>query len=154
MTLYLFLLNTSRLMQKKLLAILILCGIAFLNALYLTYESFYPSANGSFCDVGNTFSCSKVLQSPHALIFGVPFPAIAAVVYPLLFSIGLLGYFGKIKKPFSILLPLSIGGMCFNGFFIYKEFFFIHNFCLLCLMCSAIITTIAIISGFGLKDQK
>jgi uncharacterized membrane protein len=46
---------------------------------------------------------------------------------------------------------MAIGGICFNGYFIYQEAFYIWSFCPLCLMCTGIIITILGISVFGMK---
>lgn len=140
--------------SKKLLAILILSALAFFNAVYLTNQAFTlrdklaasVGTYSSFCDLNSTFSCSNVLLAPAAQVFGLPFPAIAMAVYPIIFLIALLGYFGKCRKTYQILTGLSLGGICFNSYFIYQEAVNIGSFCPLCLICSAIIVTI-----FGLS---
>jgi len=144
--------------MNKYIVILILSAIAFVNASYLTWES-YKIENGtatgnSICDVNTTFSCSTVLKSPYAKIGGVPFPAVAMVVYPVIFLVALAGLNGLFASAFTALLALGIGGICFNSYFIYQEFFQIKVFCPLCLMCTAIIITIAIISFFGMRSVK
>lgn len=87
-------------MNKKLkyIIILILSAIAFVNASYLTYRAFELknqstetiSSNLGFCDINNTFSCSNVLTAPEVQIFNIPFPAIAMIVYPVLFLVAIL----------------------------------------------------------------
>lgn len=147
--------------SKKLLAMAILSVLAFLNAAYLTSQYYaWEAADqasrasfSSFCDLNDTLSCTNVLASPYAKVFGVPFPAIALAVYPVLFLIALLGYYGICRKSFQILAVLSAMGMCFNGFFIYREWAFIGSFCALCLLCSGIIVTIHILSWFGIKEK-
>jgi len=85
--------------MKKLWVILILCVVAFANAFYLTSKA-YELKNqqqeqgvkfDSFCDFNKSFACSPVLLSPYAQFFGVPFPAVAMVVYPILALIAILG---------------------------------------------------------------
>lgn len=141
---------------------MVLAAIAFGNAVYLTTQAYTLKAKmaetagtySSFCDINSTFSCSNVLLSPRAQIFGLPFPAIAMVVYPIIFLVALLGYLGICRKAFPILALMAFGGICFNGYFIYQEAFYIGSFCPLCLMCSAIIITILGISVYGMKQRE
>jgi len=73
--------------MKKTTIILILCVVAFLNATYLTGKAFDLIPGKTFCDINSLFSCGNVVQHPAAQIFGIPFPAIAMVVYPVLFTL-------------------------------------------------------------------
>lgn len=145
--------------MKKLIAICALSVVAFFNATYLTTQNYkieHATANwqiSSFCDLNNTFSCTNVLSSPYSKIFGLPFTAIAMVVYPVLFLIAYLGISGIIKKPFNILIFLSAGWILFNSYFIYQEYANIWSYCPLCLLCSAIIITIFILSCIWVKKS-
>lgn len=149
--------------MKKYIAIMLLCLVAFVNASYLTYRSYWLSITPasqrevSFCDINSTFSCTDVLDNPYSRVFGIPFPAIAMAVYPVLFILAFLGYRKRSYKYFMALLPLAIGGTLFNSFFIYREATIIGAYCYLCLICTGIIVTIALISGSGfcaLKREK
>ncbi len=148
--------------MKKLIAVLILALIAFVNASYLTYRSYeldkQIQANwkmeASFCDVSNTLSCSTVLKNPYAKVFWIPFTTIAMAIYPIIFAIAFLWILWLLKNSFLILTILWIWWILFNSYFIYQEFFNIKAFCLLCILCSGIILTIAIISIFWLYDKK
>ena len=133
--------------------------IAFANATYLTYTA-YELKNTraserpmSFCDINQTFSCTTVLDSPYAEIFGVPFPLIAMIVYPIIALIALLGYRSGTTKHFHYLLGMGIAGTLFNSFFIFREYMYIGAYCYLCLICSAIIVSIAIISAIGIRSK-
>ncbi len=146
-------------MKKLFIAVMVLAAIAFGNAVYLTNQAYtlkskIETSAGSystFCDINSTFSCSNVLLSPRAQIFGLPFPAIATVVYPIIFLVALLGYLGICRKSFPTLAVIAALGICFNGYFIYQEAFHIGSFCPLCLMCTAIIISILAISIVGTK---
>lgn len=141
---------------------MVLAVIAFGNAVYLTNQAYTLKTKlaesagtySTFCDINSTFSCSNVLLSPRAQFFDFPFPALAIIVYPIIFLIALLGYLGIYRKAFPILALMAIGGMCFNGYYIYQEAFYIGSFCPLCLMCSAIIVSIFGISWYGSKHEK
>jgi uncharacterized membrane protein len=49
---------------------------------------------------------------------------------------------------------LAAGGICFNGFIIYREVMYIHVYCLLCLMCSAIIVSNFVLALRMLKEER
>lgn len=156
--------------KTKLTIISIISVLAFFNATYLSYDWLFPSIDtasnlyfpvawwvetgSSFCDINETLSCSTVLQHPLAQIFGIPFPVIAMVVYPLIFIIALLWYFSKIKSHFKALILMSFWWIMFNSYFIYQETVNIWAFCPLCLLCSLIIITIFILSLIEILKKK
>lgn len=156
--------------KTKLKIILVIAILAFFNAFYLssdwifwvdqvaqTSTSFYPIWNQAsgwkFCDINETLSCTTVLQHDAAQLFWVPFPVIALFVYPIIFIIALLGFLWRMRKHFWWLATLWIGGMMFNGYFIYQETFTIKAFCPLCLICSAIIITIFTLSFLEVRKE-
>ncbi len=149
-------------MKKLFVAVIVLAAFAFGNAVYLTTQAYTLKIKmaesvgnySTFCDINSTFSCSNVLLSPRAQFFGLPFPAVAMVVYPIIFLVALLGYLGICRKAFPILAGMAIGGMCFNGYYIFQEAVYIGSFCPLCLMCTAIIISIRGISVYGIKKAK
>ena len=133
-------------MKKKLISIIVLCVIAIINAWYLTHLAYSELSGASFCDINSTLSCNSVLAHPAAQIFGVPFPVIALVVYPILLLISILWYTNKMKNHRTWLRRLSLGGILFNSYVISQEAFVIKAFCPLCLICTAIIITIHILT--------
>lgn len=140
-------------MKNKFLTICILSGIAFINASYLSYKAYLfrfvdPLGLSSFCDVSHTFSCTEVLRHPLSQVFGISFPWVAMVVYPVLFAIAYYGYKARGGGTgfAKVLAILSFLGMLFNGFFIYREAMYIHSYCILCLMCTVIIVSIFLVS--------
>jgi|GEM_PF-887815 len=133
--------------------------LAFINAAYLSYKAYFfryvdPLGLTSFCDFSKFNSCSEVLRHPLANVFGIPFPWIALVVYPVLLTLAWFGYRKQSYVQAKILAVLSFLGMCFNGFIIYREVRFIHAYCLLCLLCTIIIVTIFILSLSLWKESK
>lgn len=139
--------------MKNLYAILVLALISLWNAVYLTISAFdYKDWNTSklFCDVNDTLSCSSLFSFDFAWICGIPFPAIAMVVYPIIALIALLGIFWKCKKAFHIMLWLWIWWMMFNLYIIYNEYV-VWIYCLACLACTLAITTITILSAIWIK---
>lgn len=133
-------------MNKKIIIIITLCVVAIFNAAYLTHLAYSELAGPSFCDINSTLSCNSVLAHPAAQIFGVPFPVIALLVYPLLLIISILWYTKTITSHRTRLRRLSLWGILFNSYVISQEAFVIKAFCLLCLICTAIIITIHILT--------
>jgi len=126
--------------MKKLLTICILALIALVNASYLTHKAYEIKAGSTaqgFCDFNHSLSCSNVLAAPEAWIGSIPFPAVALVVYPVLFLIAFRGIRRKkYAKASNILAYLSAAGILFNSYFIMTEAIVIKAFCPLCLLCT------------------
>ncbi len=148
-------------MQKTYLFIMILCIIAIGNAGYLSYEAYQMIHNtnplavfSSPCDISETLSCTNVLTDKRTWILGIPFPYIALVVYPVLLLLALVGYLRQSLTSMKVILAMSLGGMCFNGYIIYQEALYIHAFCPLCLMCTAIIVTIFVMSLMIIRKKQ
>ncbi len=138
---------------------IILSGVAIVNAAYLSYKAYYfryvdPLGLTSFCDFSSFNSCSEVLRHPLSNVFGIPFPWVALVVYPILLGLAWYGYKHQSYVQAKIIAVLSFLGMCFNGFIIYREIFFIKAFCLLCFMCTLIIIAIFFLSVSLWKEAK
>lgn len=142
--------------MKKQTIIMILATVAIFNAAYLSnkaYQFMYVDGpvTSSFCDLSQTSSCSEVLKHPLSRVFGIPFPWIALVVYPILLVLTYLWYRSENVKYAKIIQKLSFLGILFNGFIIYREIFYIYSYCLLCLMCTGIIVAIFILSTLEIK---
>jgi uncharacterized membrane protein len=136
-----------------------LAGMAIINAAYLSYKAYvfqYVSKVdfSTICSFSSTNSCSNVLASPYSLVFGIPFPWIALIVYPILFFLALRGFQKSSYAQAKTIAILSGLGMCFNGFIIYREITIIHAYCVLCLICTAIIISIFAISLSILREAK
>ncbi|HCJ45569.1 MAG: hypothetical protein COZ86_04280 [Candidatus Moranbacteria bacterium CG_4_8_14_3_um_filter_41_13] len=137
--------------MKKYRIIMVLAGIAIVNAMYLSYKAYIyhfinPYKLTTICDFSGWSSCTDVLRNPLSLVFGIPFPWVAFVVYPILLGLAWYGYRKSSYVQAKVLTILSGMGMCFNGFIIYREIRFIHAYCILCLICTTIIVSIFILS--------
>lgn len=146
-------------MKKKYLLIITLAVLALINAAYLSKHAYdfqikNTGSKSTFCDVSGSLSCSSVLESPYSKVFGVPFPWIALLVYPVLIVIGLIGLRTRKVVYAQVLATLSFLGVLFNGFIMYRELALIHAFCILCFMCSLIIITICITSLLIVRQQS
>lgn len=149
----------SRNAMNKYRIILVLGGIAFVNAAYLSYKAYFfryidPTGLTSFCDFSKFNSCSEVLRHPLSNVFGIPFPWVALMVYPIILGFAWYGYKHQSYVQAKILAALSFLGMCFNGFIIYREILFIKAFCLLCFICTLIIISIFFLSLSILKEEQ
>lgn len=148
--------------MKKYSVIIALAAIAIINAGYLSYEAYqlhFGSGTAStFCTLSSGLSCSGALSSPYALILGIPFPWIALVVYPVLLTIAWQGHKKSSYAHAKALAILSGLGICFNALVIYRETFLIHVYCPLCLLCTAIIISVFVLSlrltSEGKQQQK
>lgn len=145
--------------MKKYQWIMVLAAVAIVNAAYLSYKAYFfryidPAGLTSFCDFSSTVSCSEVLRHPLSQIFGVSFPWVALLVYPALLTLAWHGYRRQSYAQAKALLVLSFLGMVFNGFIIYREIFFIKAYCLLCLLCTAIIVSIFCLSVSLVREGK
>ncbi len=145
--------------MKKYRAIIILAAVALVNAAYLSYKAYFfryvdPLGLTSFCDFSKVNSCSEVLRSPLANVFGIPFPWVALTVYPVLLGLAWYGYKHQSYAQAKALAILSFLGMCFNGFIIYREIFYIKAFCLLCFICTLIIISIFFLSLSLIREGK
>lgn len=144
--------------MNKIKYIIALAAVAIGNAAYLSYKAYvykFVDPNGlfSFCDFNSTASCTEVLRHPLSLVFGIPFPWIALVVYPVILTLAILAYRYSSMKFVRSIQILSAMGMMFNGFIIYREVMYIHAYCLLCLMCTGIIISIFVLSTLILKQK-
>lgn len=135
-------------MKNKYILILALALIALGNAAYLSYTAYqllHPVAGvtvTSACDISKTLSCSNVIVHPDTMIAGIPFPYLALVVYPIITLLAIWGLVSMTNKPAKIINWIALGGICFNGYIISQEVLYVHAYCLLCLICAAIIVTI------------
>ena len=144
--------------KTKLLVISIISLGALFNAFYLSYDWLFAVNDvlwgwNSFCNINDTFSCTTVLEHPLSQIYWIPFPVIALLVYPIIIIVALLWYFKNIVNHFKILFAMAIGWIMFNWYFIYQETFNIWAFCPLCLLCTAIIISIACMSWSEVRKE-
>lgn len=141
--------------------IMTLSTFGFINAMYITFLFIQnkmndvinwggDTATGSFCDINSSFSCTNVIMSPYAQIFGVPICTIALLVYPALFILAYKALQSKNPRNyFYSLSVISAMGFMFNLLFVHFEYLTLKTFCLLCLICLVFITINLIMSIRG-----
>lgn len=145
--------------MKKYAYIMTLAGMAIINAAYLSYKAYVFQYVSKFdfstiCGAVGTRSCTDVLASPYSLVFGIPFPWIALIVYPIIFFLAWRGFEKSSYAQAKVIAILSGLGMCFNGFIIYRETALIHAYCILCLICTVIIISIFALSLSILREAR
>lgn len=147
--------------MKKYQIIILLSIFALINATYLSvkaYDLLWGASSmmppSSFCDINTTFSCTNAIVHGKTQIFGIPFPMIALGVYPIILILAILGNIRKRVLEAKILAVLSFFGVCFNAYIITQEVLYVHSYCILCLLCTAIIISIFLLSLCIIKNQK
>jgi len=83
--------------MKKYSIIITLTIIAIVNAAYLSYKSYVyhfvdSDKLSTVCDFSRWSSCTDVLRNPLSLTFGIPFPWIALLIYPVLLGLAWYGH--------------------------------------------------------------
>jgi uncharacterized membrane protein len=140
--------------MKKLYTIVFFCLFSIANALYLIIEAYkYQSwiESDLFCDINKTFSCSSIFAENFARIFGIPFPLLALIVYPIILGIAVYAIWKNKFENFKIILGIAVCGVCFNLYIIINESI-IKIFCPSCLACTFSIVTIWILSFIWMKE--
>jgi uncharacterized membrane protein len=64
-------------------ALLALCGVGLVVALYTLWIHYHPEALKCFSG-GGLFSCAQVLQSAQSVIFGIPVPYFGVTFFLLM----------------------------------------------------------------------
>lgn len=136
--------------------IILLSIIAEINAIYLTKWAYLIQAketNSFVCDINTQLSCSSVFTNDFAWFFWIPFSWIAIWAYWLIILITILWWKWKIRNHFKILFWLWVFWLLFNWYIIYHEFL-ANMWCILCLLCTAILAAITIIAFQKIKPKK
>ena len=131
--------------QKNLLRfILILCILGTISAVYLTYNHYASPDEGSFCDFGDTVSCSIVNTSKFSEIFNVPVAIFGLLWLSILFFMTVRAM-NKGKEAFTALLLWSLAGLGFVIYFVIAEIILKA----ICSMCTLIHIIVLIVLGIS-----
>ncbi|HLD39724.1 MAG TPA: vitamin K epoxide reductase family protein [Candidatus Nanoarchaeia archaeon] len=138
-------------MQRKhfTIAILILSIMGLITSSYLTYNHYYPSLDGSVCDITASISCTVVNSGIYSTIFGIP-----VAIYGLIWFIvsGVLSWISFTnQKMISKLVWWNIVGLLSVFYFIYIEFL-LSTFCPFCTVVHVLVTTSLILSVIAYKQ--
>jgi uncharacterized membrane protein len=138
--------NSTKMKTKTLSKIILGSSIlGVLNGGYLTYLfiklTYFTGAGASFCDFNNRFTCSNVVTSKYAQLFGLPVCTYAVVVYLIMVLLAIRTM--KTKNPKNSFYAISVlagMGMMMNVIYTYNEYAFLSAVCTLCLGCLVLIT--------------
>jgi uncharacterized membrane protein len=120
-------------------------------ALVVHYQLMVDPNYSSVCDVNATVSCTQVLASPYARIFGIPVAAGGAIWSGLVL---LLSWYGT-RQPASEIARRSAGyvfvlatiGLAAVFYFAYTSFFVLRLGCPLCMTMYASVVAIFLLSA-------
>lgn len=142
-----------RLIAKLIIGLAVL---GFLNASYVTnlyVQQKFGNPLDSICDINDTLSCSRVITSEHALLFGIPTCTIALAVYVVLITLAILALRSKKNAAdyFFAITTITAMGVMMNVIYIYNEARFIGAYCVMCIICGVIITTMSALGIAGYR---
>ena len=128
----------------KIIAIifLIFASIGFLDATYLTIEHYI----GSIPPCTVLSGCEVVLTSGFNQILSIPVALLGSIFYLVMLVISIACLDSRNIRTLRIGGYASIAGMIATLYFVYLQFFVIHNICIYC-MTSAVTSTTLFVLG-------
>lgn len=133
--------------RRAFILLFIFAGFGTLASFFLTVDEFILLKNPDatlFCSVNAVINCASVMQTWQASIFGFPNSIIGLMTYPVLMTVGVLGFL-NIKLPKNLWLAVYVGiisGLLFAHWLFYESLYNIHILCPWCLL--TIVSTIMI----------
>ncbi|MBI2125333.1 vitamin K epoxide reductase family protein [Candidatus Woesearchaeota archaeon] len=137
-------------MQKKhfIISLLILSVFGLGTSLYLVYNHYNPSLEGSVCDITASVSCTILNSGIYSKILGVPV-AIYGVAWFIV--LGILSWNSvRNKKNFQKLLLWNAGGFLSVFYFVYIEFL-LSTFCPFCTVVHVLVAVSLILTIVGYR---
>ncbi len=91
------------------------------------------------CDLNSVFSCSNVLNSHQASIFGPPNSLICTVLFAALLMVGVIGWTGSaIAKQVRLVMQFfALFMVAFGTWFLWQSAYRIGSLCIFCIFCIA-----------------
>ncbi|MCW2747038.1 MAG: Vitamin epoxide reductase [Nocardioidaceae bacterium] len=114
-------------------------AIGLIAAFTLTWDKLEILKNPDYvpnCDVGSFISCSNIMKSAQAEVFGFPNPLIGLMTFPLVIFMGVL-VLSKVRLPEWIWAGFQVGvilGAVFVHWLIYQSLFEIKFLCPYCMV--------------------
>jgi vitamin-K-epoxide reductase (warfarin-sensitive) len=125
------------------IAVLALAGIVLSG---VSLQRHYARSATGFCDFNQQFSCDIVNRSEYSSIMGIPVAGIGVAGYG--FLLALCTYFRtRIDTPNRV-LGAALAGLAFALYLTYIEARVLQTWCILCLISLALISLIAMLTGF------
>ena len=126
------------------IAILIVCALGLLDAIYLTYEH-YNGLKGLLCvgGHGGHSSCQTVQSSTYSKVAGIPVALLGLIGY-----VALLGTFflrGELSRVSAF--GIALMGFAFSMYLTYREIFTIKAICEWCVGSAVAMTILMVLTG-------
>jgi vitamin-K-epoxide reductase (warfarin-sensitive) len=142
----------SRGSNRVLFGIVALLALAGIVVSGISLQRHYARSTTKFCDFNQQFSCDIVNRSEYSSVMGIPVAGIGIAGYGLLFVLSTVSR-ARADAP-NRLLGAALAGLAFALYLTYIEARVLQTWCILCLISLALISLIAILSGFiKLRDQ-
>jgi uncharacterized membrane protein len=127
-----------------------LCGLGIIVAGYLVTKRF----TGGSLACTRWAQCDVVNNSVYSQIHGVPISVIGLAGYVVLLALAFAAMWteGRTQRQILVLsFVLSLGGVGFSAYLTYLEIYVIEALCAWCVASAAIITMLAIVTGFAIR---
>jgi len=133
--------------QKLILALAVAGLVVSVMASYVHYQLLTDASYTSFCDVGDTMSCTEAYLSRYGSVGGVPV-ALGGVMYfaVVLAIVGLTGGKSRENVP-GYVFALSTLALAFVLYLGWASYVVLKIFCILCAVTYAAVIGIFLVSG-------
>jgi len=103
------------------------------------------------CNLNSVFSCSSVLNSHQASVFGPPNALIGVMMFTFFFTVALAGTTGSqiVRRLVFVIEGLALFMLGFTLWFLYQSAFNIHA---LCIFCTFVGTAVVVINAAMLRQ--
>lgn len=128
------------------LTLVVLAGVGFLDASYLTIEHFRGAIPP--CTIEG---CETVLSSEYAAFYGIPVALFGVLYYLTVFGLAMRHLDTRSIGIFRMLAGLSLVGLLASGWFVYVQAFIIGAFCIYCFVSAGTSTLIFLAAQTGLR---
>ena len=146
--------------ETKLIIIIILAILSFINSFYLAYDWIFPvntisniyqiwdikEVPSKICDINNLFSCTIVANSEYSKLFWIPFWIYAMFMFSLVIILWFVWLLKKREDIFKLILVPVWAWVLTNFYLFYLEIFVIWVFCPVCIWISIFLFSIFFIS--------
>ena|SRR3989344_1190255 len=142
--------NTQNNYTRTLIAVLSLAGMIIMG--YLLYMHYAPTPKeGTFCNIGEGFSCDIVNKSAYSEIFGIPMAALGVLYFGLVLILSLFFYGARSLSFIGLFLIVLLGPSLYLTAIGKSE---LGNFCIFCETSKVLMMIIAglAINALGLRN--
>lgn len=145
--------------KNYLLVVLSLTILGLSSSIYLTVSHYNivtgKELKGSFCTISELVDCDAVTASSYSDVFGIPWSAIGTIVFLLVLSICIFGYFVSHFSLVSlrIIFILALISVLFDVYLASIGFLVLRKICLVCSFTYVLNLTILYFSKRGCRER-